>query len=855
LAGERKVDVTTEGQRQQLSQSPPWRLLPDNLAELGNLALDLKWTWSHQTDHIWRTIDPLTWDITANPWLILQSASQNRLEELSHDPGFVDAVRSAADERAAYLAHPGWYGGKYGSRPSQLKVAYFSMEFGLCESLAIYAGGLGILAGDFLKASSDLAMPVMGIGLLYQEGYFRQVLDEVGRQTEAYPYNDPATLPIFPAHDRRGKWLSVPVELPGRVVLLRVWRANVGRVCLYLLDTNHWLNSASDRGIANKLYVDGPERRLLQEIVLGIGGWRTLKALGIEINILHLNEGHTAFAALERARDLAQQIGISFEQAVWATRGGTVFTSHTPVVAGFDAFEPALIVKYVRDYSDHLGISVDDFLALGRTRANHDDEPFNMAFLAARLSGSANAVSRVHEHVTRKMASPAFPRWPESDLPISHVTNGIHTPSWDSQDSDQLWTKLCGKERWLGELDGVPESIAKSSDEAIWSMRTQGRKALVDYARSRLVRSLGQRGADPTLIERGRYVLDPNILTLGMARRFASYKRATLILHDLGRMKRILLDPVHRVQLVVAGKAHPNDYEGKMLIQEFTRLAGEHDLRDRVVFLEDYDISSAQRMVGGVDVWINTPRRTWEACGTSGMKVLVNGGLNLSTLDGWWVEAYRSDLGWALGDHRFDDHDDAAEEAAHFYEILERDLIPQFYERDLDGLPRAWIARVRASMATLTAQFSANRMAREYLELLYLGAADSFARRSADNARIACELNSWREQIRVGWPHLRFGNLHIDEIPEKNAFAVEVYMGEMKPDLVRVELYADPSGKHSVERVAMRRGRPIEGTINAYFFEAETSGARPADHYTPRIIPYHPEARIPLEDIHVLWQR
>lgn len=826
--------------------------LPFQLQALADLALDLRWTWSHSTDHLWQALDRTAWEITGNPWSILQTISQDRIEELQRDQNFVEQLNRAQQERVEHLDDPGWYGRTHIG--SSLNIAYFSMEFGLGEALRLYAGGLGILAGDFLKAASDLAVPVVGVGLLFQEGYFRQVLDERGTQLEAYPYNDPAMMPIFPVRERSGGWLSVPIELPGRSVLLRVWHAHVGRVDFFLLDSNHPLNSPSDRGIASKLYDAEPERRLLQEIALGVGGWRALESMGINVDVLHLNEGHVAFAALERARSFARRTRLTLEEACWATRAGNVFTTHTPVASAFDAFEPALVVKYFRNYFDDIGASVHDLLRLGGS--DNPTARFIMAFLASRLCGSVNAVSAIHELVSKRLARPVFPRWPESEIPISHITNGVHTPSWDSEDSDHLWTRICGKDRWRGELDGIGASVETASDEEIWSMRTRGRKSLVDYARSRLTRDLSQRGADSETIERARHVLDPNALTIGLARRFASYKRPTLILNDLERLRSLLLDPNRRVQLVVAGKAHPQDAEGKNLVQEFTHLARQTDIRDRVVFLEDYDLTSAQHMVEGTDVWINSPLRPWEACGTSGMKVLVNGGLNLSTLDGWWAEAYSPDVGWAFGDNGGNGtHPDSSAEAAQLYDLLEREIVPEFYNRDKTGIPRAWLAKVRKSMSMLTPQFSANRMVREYLNQVYIPAANTLKRRIADSAHVARELNLWQQRIRDNWSQIHFGSVRVNEVDGKYCFQAELYLSELDPSLIRVELYADPSQGRPAEYKAAAREGPISGAINGYFYSAVVEAVRPASDYTYRVTPYHPDAHIPLEENHIFWQK
>ena len=830
------------------------RPLPEVLNTLSDLALDMRWTWSHASDHLWEAVDQKTWEVTANPWLILQTVSQRRLEELAGDTPFVREIEAAAAERGEYLRNPGWYGRTYPERPLGT-IAFFSMEFGLGEALPLYAGGLGILAGDFLKASSDLGVPVVGVGLLYQEGYFRQVIDHNGSQLEAYPYNDPVTMPVFPMRDSAGGWLAVPLELPGRTVLLRVWHAHVGRTDLYLLDSNHPLNSPADRGIASKLYDAERDRRLLQEIALGIGGWRLLEMLGIEPDVLHMNEGHAGFAAVERAGSFAKKYGLAFEEARFATRAGNVFTTHTPVAAGFDTFAPALIVKYFRDYADTFDITVDDLLALGKPIAD-PAQPFNMAFLAGRMSGTINGVSAVHGTVSRRLAQVGFPRFPENEIPIGHITNGVHTPSWDSEESDRLWTNTCGKARWMGALENLCDMVGCAGDEEIWAMRAHGRRTLIEYVRQRLVRDFGQRGEEIETVEHGRYVLDPNALTLGFARRFTSYKRPTLLLRDAERLRRILRDPVRRVQLVVAGKAHPADIEGKQFVREFAHFVSDREVRDRAVFLEDYDILTAQHLVQGVDVWINTPRRPWEACGTSGMKVLVNGGLNLSTLDGWWAEAYAPEVGWALGDARDSNgaEDDAAD-ARRLYEIIENQIIPEFYDRDASGFPRKWLARVRASMSRLTPRFSANRMVREYVERSYLSAASAFRDRAADGGTLARQLNAWQNEIRRCWPRIHFGALRLSEAGGQHRFSVELYLAELNPDFVRVELYADPGDSGEPVRVAMERKGDIPGSINGHFYEANASVERPATDYTPRVLPYHRAARLPLEAPLILWQR
>ncbi len=795
------------------------RDMPEELAVLTTLAMDLRWTWSHAGDALWRMVSPDIWERTQNPWLILQDIAQQRLEQLAGDAQFRVELQRLVAEREHYLHDLNWYDRQY-SGTGIRGIAYFSMEFGVGEGLPLYAGGLGILAGDYLKAASDLGVPVVGVGLLYQQGYFRQILDARGMQQELYPYNDPVSLPLQPVLAASGGWLRVSIDLPGRLLLLRVWQAQVGRVSLYLLDSNDPLNSPADRGITGELYGGGAELRFLQEVVLGIGGWRVLSALGLDVEVCHLNEGHAAFVVLERARCCMQQQQVSFQEALWATRAGNVFTTHTPVAAGFDTFVPEFVDKYPpfgRNYLAQLNISSATLLALGRRDPENMREPFNMAYLAMRGCATANGVSRLHGVVSRRIFQGLYPRWPEREIPVGHVTNGVHVPTWDSRWADQLWTQACGKERWLGTGETLADAIHAVSDETLWTVRAEGRQALVRYARQRLASQFEQRGADPATVAQAAHVLDPNALTLGFARRFTSYKRPNLLLHDPERLSRLLTTPERPVQVIVAGKAHPQDAEGKQLVRAWVDFVQQPAVRRRAVFLEDYDIALAQELVQGIDVWVNTPRRPWEACGTSGMKVLVNGGLNLSELDGWWAEAYTAEVGWALGDGR--EHPEPAwdaTEAEALYEVLETQIVPTFYARDAQGIPRAWIARMRASMAHLTPQFSSHRMLREYVERLYLQAAAATRRRGAQGGQLARALHAWQRQLEAHWHEVHFGELQVNQDNDHWVVHVQVYLGEVSPQAVRVELYADPLEDAAPLREVMAQGEPIPGALHGY---------------------------------------
>ncbi|HUX31477.1 MAG TPA: alpha-glucan family phosphorylase, partial [Thiobacillus sp.] len=609
----------------------------DSLAEL---ALDMRSSWDHATDQVWRQLDPVLWALTQNPWVVLQTVSREKLQQVLAEPAFRTHLDDLVQARRDAAEAPAWFQQAHPQSPLNC-VAYFSMEYMLSEALPIYSGGLGNVAGDQLKAAGDLGVPVIGVGLLYQQGYFRQVIDKDGAQQALYPYNDPGQLPITPLRKPNGEWLRLEIALPGYSVWLRAWQVQVGRVKLYLLDSNDAANYPAHRGITSELYGGGPELRLKQELLLGIGGWRLLAALGIAPEVCHLNEGHAAFAVLERARSFMEENGLSFEAALAVTRAGNLFTTHTAVAAGFDRFAPALIEQYLGGYAEQrLGISRHDLLALGRQNPNDATEAFNMAHLAIRSSGAVNGVSSLHGRVSRHLFEPLFPHWPTEEVPVGHVTNGVHMPTWDSAPADALWTEACGKNRWLGMVDTLEQDIRRVSDARLWQFRTAASGTLVDYARERLSRQLAASGATPEAVEAARHLFDCNTLTLGFARRFASYKRPNLLLHDPERLLRLLTNPQRPVQIIMAGKAHPADRAGQALIQQWTHFIRRPEVRPHVIFLSDYDMHLTEHLVQGVDVWLNTPRRPWEACGTSGMKVLVNGGINLSELDGWWAEAY-----------------------------------------------------------------------------------------------------------------------------------------------------------------------------------------------------------------------
>jgi starch phosphorylase len=822
---------------------------------LTDLALDLRWSFNHSADRLWEQLDPELWELTHNPWLLLQTVSREKLQAVTSDPNFQKLLADLHSEKTLAENSEAWFQ-KAHPQSGLSTIAYFSMEFMLSEALPIYSGGLGNVAGDQLKAASNLGVPVVGVGLLYQQGYFRQEIDAQGHQQALYPFNDPGQLPIQPVREPNGEWLRLEVAMPGFKLWIRVWQVQVGRVKLYLLDTNDPANLSSFRGITSELYGGGPELRLRQELVLGIGGWRLLRALGLEPEVCHLNEGHAAFAVLERARSYMEDNGKPFDVALAVTRAGNLFTTHTAVEAGFDRFAPGLIEHYLGKYAEEkLSISVDEILALGRRDSSDSSEPFNMAYLAIRGSGAVNGVSKLHGQVSRRLFQPLFPRWPEAEVPVTHVTNGVHCPTWDSVEADRLWEQFCGKQYWHGALEDKEKDIRAASDSDLWQLRVNCRKDLVAFVRRLWQRQLATRGASPEELSQAALVLDVNILTLGFARRFATYKRPNLLLRDPARLLNILTNQDRPVQLVIAGKAHPQDEEGQRMITQWFEFARRPEVRSRVIFLSDYDVFMAENLVQGVDVWVNTPRRPWEASGTSGMKVLVNGGLNLSELDGWWAEAYSPEVGWAIGDGREhgDDPSWDAADAESLYAVLEKEVIPEFYARDEHGIPRSWVARIRESVARLTPAFSTNRVVRQYTEEHYLSAAAAFLERAEDRGSAGAEIVAWHAELMKHWSALRFGPATVEQQGEQYLFRVQVFLGDIDPDAVSVELYAETQKDGDLTTHAMTRGERPREAASAFSYSASVPTGRPVADYTPRIVPRRAGAFVPLEAPFILW--
>jgi starch phosphorylase len=771
--------------------------LPPELAALHRIAYNLWWTWEPDAIELFKRLDPELWKETRhNPVEIIGILQQTTLEALITDEGFMSHLGQVDEKLSEYLASSTWFE-KYHGGNDALRIAYFSMEFGLHESLPVYSGGLGILAGDHLKSASDLGLPLVGVGLLYRQGYFRQYLNIEGWQQEFYPENDFYNLPLHLERDPQGRPLAFELDLAGRRLLVHIWRVQVGRIPLYLLDTNLEDNAPEDREITTRLYGGDQDMRIRQEILLGIGGVRALRLLGIDPDVCHMNEGHAAFLALERVRLLMEEHRLRFSEAREAVRAGNVFTTHTPVEAGIDHFPPDLLDKYLGRYFRGLGLSRDEFLGLGRQNPRYPHETFCMAVLALRLADHCNGVSELHGEVSRKMWKNLWPELPEEHLPLTSITNGVHIKSWLSDEMARLLIRYLGP-RWLDDSTdtGLWRRVNRIPDAELWRTHKRSREKLVDFARRRLKDQLTQVGATAKEIAVAGEVLDPDILTIGFARRFATYKRGTLLLRDLDRLARILNDPERPVQIIFAGKAHPADHQGKELIRQIIQLSHQERFRHRIVFIEDYDMGVARHLVQGVDIWLNTPRRPMEASGTSGMKVAFNGGINMSILDGWWCEGYKGNNGWAIGRGEvYDDIEYQNEvEGRAIYDLLEKEVVPLFYDRGTDGIPRGWIATMKASLQTLCPVFSTDRMVQEYAEHFYLPAAGQRAKLAGNDLTLATELALWKEKLHRLWHQVRIMEVTAalgDEVNVGTRIPVSarVHLGEIPLDEVAVEVY------------------------------------------------------------------
>jgi starch phosphorylase len=811
--------------------------MPERLAPLVELAHNLRWSWDERTTELFRWIDPERWDASSHdPVRLLGLVPATRLEELSHDPSFLGFMREVSDELHRYLAAPGWFQDRAASPLTS--VAYFSPEFGITEALPQYSGGLGVLAGDHLKAASGLGVPIVGVGLLYRHAYFHQELDADGWQLERYPTLDPHTMPLELVDGVR-----INIDLGGRPLCAQVWRARVGRVSLYLLDADVDDNDDELRQVTDRLYGGDHEHRLRQEVLLGMGGVRALDALGETPQLFHMNEGHAGFSALERIRGLCGPLGLTVPEAVEAVRASTVFTTHTPVPAGIDRFDRPLMEQYFAGWADDVGVTMDELMALGHEPADHPDAPFNMAVLGLRLSGAANAVSKLHGVVSRRMFGGLWPGVPTDEVPIGSVTNGVHPRTWVSEEMNELLSRRvlpewpdAAAERW--------EHVADAPPEELWRVRTVGRERLVSFVRARLRASAAARGeTDTAWID---HAFDPTALTIGWARRFATYKRANLLLAQPDRLRRLLGDTERPVQLVFAGKAHPADDRGKEMIRAIVQASRDVELRTRMVFLEDYDMALARVLYQGADLWLNTPRRPQEACGTSGMKAALNGALNCSVLDGWFDELFNGDNGWAI--KSAESHEDLGRrddvEGSALFDLLENEIVPAFYDRRGHGrAPGRWIERMTASLVSLGPAVSASRMVRDYVAHLYEPLAARATTLAADGHERARALATWKEQTVAAWPGVAITSVETDGSPTQlgvtRKVVARVSLGSLTVDDVAVQLLHGPVGPDGeleratvVSMLAVRDGE---------FWCEVTCDTAGRYGFTVRVVPAHPD--------------
>ncbi len=832
--------------------------VPARLTGLVELAVDLTWTWDRDIQGLFAQIAPDLWArAPENPWLVLKTATRERLGQLAADEDYVGRVDRAVLARRRAAESPGWFTATH-PEGADLTIAYFSAEIGLAECLPFYAGGLGVLAGDHLKSAATLGVPLVAVSLLYGQGFFRQELTADGWQLERHPVTPIEFLPLTECRRPDGTTLTVRLELPGRAVDLLVWQAHLGSVTLLLLDSNLPSNSPADRDITRELYAEGREMRLQQEIALGVGGWRAVLAAGLQPQVLHLNEGHAAFAAFERARSHLARTGGSYAAARMATMPGNILTTHTPLAAAFDTFDPDLISRYFAAWAAQSDLPMQQLLAYGRIRAEDAAEPFHLGAFALRHAGACNGVSLRHGEVSRRLFRPWFPRVPDAQIPVGSVTNGVHVDSWLGPEMRTVMARTPAAQAQADDGRGTAEAgpgdwdwtaVRAVDDADLWHARSLARTALVSYVRGRLARGLAARGAAAADIRDAADALDPDVLTLGFARRFTDYKRPGLLLRQPERLRQLLLDPVHPLQVVVAGKAHPGDAQGKRILQEVVRFADDQHVRHRFVFLEDYDVDLMRHLAPGVDVWLNTPRPPLEASGTSGMKVLANGGINLSVPDGWWAEAAEPEAGWSIGQGRGDEGDDV--DALSLYALLEGEVLPAFYGRDAAGLPRAWLRKVKASMAGLTPRFSSDRMVRQYVERYYLPASQAAASCGAGDSPAV--LAAWERAVRLGWEHIAFHRVAVHRADDRWRFEAEMWMPDIPPAFVQVQIYADGRDGAAPTVVPMRGHAGPPGGVDRY--TGEVPADRPAEDYTLRVIPWHDLVAWPITVPLVLWER
>lgn len=842
--------------------------LPDSLVRLDELAYNLRWAWDNETVNLFRRLDSDLWTKTGhNPVWMLGLISQERLDAVQNDPSFMAHFNRVLSDFDAYmLSQNTWFDKHYGSEEKPI-IAYFSMEFGITECIQNYSGGLGVLSGDHLKSASDLGLPLVGVGILYQEGYFQQYLNADGYQQESYPINDYSRLPVRLQHDANGDPLKISVPMPGRSLYAQIWKVQVGRISLFLLDTNIPDNPLQeDRDLTDRLYGGDRRTRIRQEILMGIGGIRALEALNLRPTVCHMNEGHSAFLALERIVQLMQEQKLTFEQAREISKASNIFTTHTPVPAGLERFGFDLIDEHFTDYMHKLGLSRDQFIDLGRENMG-DYELFSMAVMAINLSSGSNGVAQLHGEVSRRMWQWVYPRVPKDEVPIGAITNGIHMQSWVSSEMAALFDRYLNPAwRTDEESPAIWQDVEGIPDAELWRTHERRRERLVAFARRRLRDQLERRGHSPSEIGAADEVLNPDALTIGFARRFATYKRATLIMQDMERLKRILNDEEHPVQMIFAGKAHPHDEGGKAFIREIVKLSSQPEFRQRIVFLENYDMMVCRYMVQGVDIWLNNPRRPKEASGTSGMKVIYNGGLNFSILDGWWAEGYSPEVGWAIGNGEEYEEDNWAHqdyiEAQALYNVLEHDIIPMFYDRTRDGLPRNWISKVKASMKKLAPYFNTRRMVQEYTTLYYMPTARR-VQQMMHHLPDAVNYATWRSRLERLWSKVQVKHVDLEHTQIKVGTEIEVTavvdLGDLKPQDVRVQLYYGQMNTHGeigelggecVDMEPVQDG--TKGTL--YTFTARIRYMSSGDRgVSVRVLPKHEFLPTPFQPRLITW--
>ncbi|MCC6355372.1 MAG: alpha-glucan family phosphorylase [Verrucomicrobiae bacterium] len=822
--------------------------LPAELEPLREIAYNLWWSWNNEAWTLFRDLDPDLWERVGHaPVRLLRKVAQDRLTQASRDPAFVERVRSVRETFNRYMTRPErWFEKTHGPIPGAL-VAYFSAEFGFHESMQIYSGGLGILAGDHCKAASDLGLPFIGVGLMYRQGYFLQRINQDGWQESEYLESNFYDLPVTEKCDAAGKPIRVQVRLPHRDVLIRAWEVRVGLVSVYLLDTDIPENSAEDRKITHQLYGGDNEMRIKQEIVLGIGGKRLITAIGLRPTVFHMNEGHAAFLALERIRRRIAEDGIDFYSALQAVASSNLFTTHTPVPAGNDAFSPELMHIYFADFLRDLKIPFEEFLKFGRPWESRPTDAFSMTILALRMSRFANGVSAIHGRVSQRLWQPVWPGVPIEEIPIGHITNGIHTPTWIAPEIKALLETELGADCWEEKIS-LPATwapVERIPDDRLWAVHGLLKERLVEYARKNVRRHRLRINDSARAIHQANDVLDPSILTVGFARRFATYKRAGLLFRDPERLARIVNDPKRPVQFVFAGKSHPADEGGKRLIQLVYRASRDPKYSNRIVFLEDYDMDVARHMYHGVDVWLNNPTRPLEASGTSGEKVAPNGAINLSVLDGWWDEAWRRRVnGWAIGAlvHTHDPEVQNDFDADSLYNLLEHEIAPLFYDR-ANGVPHRWVQMMKASMMTVSPAFSSCRQVQDYTEKYYVTAHRFGLRMAEDGYRGAREIAEWKVRIRAAWRDVRVRKVTTGTTPDQGLTSgdemrveAEVDLGSLSRSDVSVEAFV----KLDEERRDVSRFFQLEPTDDGRY----AGKIQPADtgefRMNVRVLPFHP---------------